>query len=181
MSQDELKLLFTSVFGTVTAGKRLIMRTSTQIREEIEERFGFFPPFFVPALDTPEVLENLWQQTLSAYVLNPLPALFKEQLFAYLSRYCSVPYCVVCHSCALRPLGMSAREVLELIASPVRITMHALEADWQTLKALLGESKLSADDCGVLNPAVIPSLWSCCVFMFLRPAQANPLLSLWSE
>lgn len=146
------------------------MRTSTQIREEIEERFGFFPPFFVPALDTPEVLENLWQQTLSAYVLNPLPVLFKEQLFAYLSRYCSVPYCVVCHSCALRPLGMSAREVLELIASPVPITMHDLEADWQTLKTLLGEE--SADAGVVLNPTVIPSLWRCSVFMFLRPAQA---------
>jgi hypothetical protein len=59
----------------------------------------------------------------------------KEQLSAYLSRYCSVLYCVVCHSCALRPLGMSAREVLELIASPVPITMHDLEADWQTLKS----------------------------------------------
>src|SRR3972149_10911782 len=76
-------------------------RTSEQIKAGIEERFGFFPLFFSPALETPEVLENLWQQTLSAYVNNPLPALIRKKLFARLSRYCIVPYCIVCHSCAL--------------------------------------------------------------------------------
>ncbi len=94
------------------------MRTSDEIKAEIEGKFGFFPPFFEPALDTPQVLENLWQQTLSAYVNNPLPSLFKEKLFAYLSRYCSVPYCIVCHSCALRPLGMTAKELLKLLETP---------------------------------------------------------------
>src|SRR3990170_6153344 len=47
-------------------------RTSEQIKAGIEERFGFFPLFFSPALETQEALENLWQQTLSAYVNNPL-------------------------------------------------------------------------------------------------------------
>ena len=82
-----------------------LARASKQIKAKIEGKFGYFPPFFAPALETPEILENLWQQTLSAYVNNPLPALFKEKLFAYLSRYCAVPYCIICHSCALRPLG----------------------------------------------------------------------------
>ena len=94
------------------------MRTSEQIKAEITENFGFVPPFFSPAEQAPEVLENLWQQTLAAYVNNPLPALFKEKLSAYLSRYCAIPYCMVCHSCTLRPLGMKAREVLELLESP---------------------------------------------------------------
>ncbi|HEX8439482.1 ATP-binding protein [Archangium sp.] len=91
------------------------MRTARDIREEIEARFGFFPPFFVPAEDNPRVLENLWHQTLFAYVDNPLPALFREKLFAYVSRYCMVPYCIVCHSCALRPMGMKASQVLDLL------------------------------------------------------------------
>ena len=94
------------------------MRTSEQIKAEITEKFGFVPPFFGPAEQTPQVLENLWQQTLSAYVNNPLSALFKEKLSAYLSRYCAVPYCMICHSCTLRPLGMMAREVLELLELP---------------------------------------------------------------
>jgi hypothetical protein len=96
-------------------------RSADAIVAEIRARFGFVPPFFEPALQTPAVLENLWQQTLSAYVENPLPALFKEKLFAYLSRYCAVPYCIVCHSCALRPLGLPAGEVLRLLEAPPRV------------------------------------------------------------
>ena len=37
------------------------MRTSEEIRAEIETCLGFFPPFFAPALETPPVLDNLWQ------------------------------------------------------------------------------------------------------------------------
>ena len=95
------------------------MSKTEQIRDEIESRFGFFPPFFAPALDSPQVLNNLWQQTLSAYIDNPLSPLFKEKLNALLSRYCAVPYCMVCHSSALRPLGMAAGEVLALLELPV--------------------------------------------------------------
>ena len=94
------------------------MRTGEQIRAEIEARFGFFPPFFAPALGSPQVLENLWRQTDSAYLNNPLSPLFKEKLNALLSRFCDVPYCLVCHSCALRPLGVSPGAVLALLESP---------------------------------------------------------------
>lgn len=76
------------------------------------------PPFFAPALETPAVLSSLWRHTVSAYLDNPLPAAFKEAVFAVCSRHCLVPYCIVCHSCALRPLGLSAREVLELLEAP---------------------------------------------------------------
>ena len=62
------------------------MRTSEQIKTEIAQKFGFFPIFFEPAQQNPQVLENLWQQTLWSYVNNPLPHLFKEKLAAYLSR-----------------------------------------------------------------------------------------------
>jgi two-component system, cell cycle sensor histidine kinase and response regulator CckA len=106
-------------------GKPRLARASKKIKKikaEIEERFGFFPPFFTPALETPEILENLWRQTLSAYIYSPLPVLFKERLFAYLSRYCAIPYCIICHSCALRPLGMTAAEVLALLTNPAPAT-----------------------------------------------------------
>lgn len=96
----------------------MTVRTAEQIRAEIEARFGFFPPFFAPALDSPQVLENLWRQTVSAYLDNPLAPLFKEKLNALLSRFCDVPYCLVCHSCALRPLGVSPGDVLALLESP---------------------------------------------------------------
>ncbi|MBD1861587.1 MULTISPECIES: PAS domain S-box protein [Trichocoleus] len=132
------------------------MRTSEQIQAEIEERLGFFPPFFAAAHSTPEILETLWQHTLSAYLNNPLPTLIKEKLSAYLSRYCAVPYCLICHSCSLQPLGMSALNILQLLESPppteARIQFHisVLEAQpatlttWPDSGSLLEESIFSS-------------------------------------
>ncbi len=90
-------------------------RTSARLKAEIEERVGFFPPFFDPALGIPEVLDNLWQQTLSAYLHNPLPAAFKDKLFARLARSSALPYAIVTHSCVLRPLSMRPEEILQLL------------------------------------------------------------------
>ncbi|MBI2899709.1 MAG: PAS domain S-box protein [Planctomycetes bacterium] len=97
-----------------------------QIRGEIERRFGFFPPFFAPALDAPRVLENLWRQTREAYLDNPLPSAFKERLFAYLSRFCKVPYFIVCHSCALSASGTKGAEIHAMLAEPVPPTERIL-------------------------------------------------------
>ena len=122
-----------------------------EIKKRIERRLGFLPPFFATAFDTPEVLENFWQQTLSAYLDNPLPALFKEKLFACLSRFCSVPYCIVCHSCALRPLGMTGRQVMDLLETPPPLTeadaawaMTSLSAISSPLQEWLPHSPIEA-------------------------------------
>ncbi len=79
------------------------------------------------------VLRSLWQQTLTAYVQNPLPALFKEKLAALLARYCTVPYCLMCHSASLRPLGLSAQEVLELLQAPP-LSLEQLREELASLK-----------------------------------------------
>jgi len=92
---------------------------SQEIQAEIQATLGFIPPFFLPAIAHPLILENLWQQTRIAYLDNPLPALFKEKLSAYLSRFCAVPYCMICHSCSLYKLGMEAAAVLQLLESPL--------------------------------------------------------------
>jgi PAS domain S-box-containing protein len=141
------------------------VRTSQQIRAEIEERFGFFPPFFEPAVGTPDVLEHLWRQTLTAYVENPLPALFKEKLFARLSRYCAAPYCLICHSCFLRPLGMTAGEILTLIIRPgvpsesdmaeelaLLAAMPAPLTGWPEPHSMLEAALLRCAECVFLNP-----------------------------
>ncbi len=91
------------------------MITQEAVRADIVAKLGFFPPFFEPALATPVILEELWRQTQVAYLNNPLPIIFKEKLAALLGRYCSVPYCLICHSASLRPLGLSATEVLALL------------------------------------------------------------------
>ena len=110
-------------------------RTSEQIKAEIERLFGFFPNFFQPVLDQPETLESLWQQALAGYVNNPLPAVFKEKLFARLSRYCATPYCLVTHSCLMRSLGQSAGEIARVLESPTPATDAEIERPLQALAA----------------------------------------------
>ena len=92
------------------AGPRLI--------EEITRRLGFFPPLFEPAARVPALLRATWSEMKAAYLDAPFPALFKERLFAYLSRFCSTSYLLVAQACALRPLGMSGREILRLLEEP---------------------------------------------------------------
>jgi PAS domain S-box-containing protein len=149
--------------------KSRLARASKKIKAEIEVRFGFFSPFFTPALETPEILENLWRQTLSAYVNNPLPALFKEKLFAYLSRYCAVPYCIICHSCALRPLGMTAAEVLALLTEPAPAT----EIEIGKHRDLLAAQFSPLEEWPAPGSALDESLMACSIFSFLNPAQAE--------
>lgn len=143
-------------------------RTAAEILTEIRERFGFVPPFFEPAVNTPTVLENLWQQTLSAYVTNPLPAIFKEKLFAYLSRYCAVPYCLVCHSCALRPLGMTATQVLALLDSPPPTEIE-IPAQLTVLAAEPGPLAIWPEPGSAVEKALIDGS----IFVFLRPEQSD--------
>jgi sigma-B regulation protein RsbU (phosphoserine phosphatase) len=88
---------------------------SRAILAKIEARLGFVPPFFEPAVEHVEVLTSLWAQTEHAYLDNPLPTLFKEKLAALLGRYCEVPYCLVCHTCSLRPLGLGGAAILDLL------------------------------------------------------------------
>jgi diguanylate cyclase (GGDEF)-like protein/PAS domain S-box-containing protein len=144
------------------------MRTSEQITAEIEEKLGFIPPFFGSAQQNPEILENLWQQTLSAYLNNPLSALFKEKLLAYLSRYCAVPYCMICHSCSLRPLGVKAREVLELLESPLP-TETDIDEHLSVLALTLGMLTVLPE----LNSAFEESLLYCSIFIVLQGDEAE--------
>jgi hypothetical protein len=144
-------------------------RAPDAILAEVERRFGFVPPFFTPAVETPAVLDNLWQQTISAYVENPLPALFKERLFAYLARYCAVPYCIVCHSCALRPLGMSAADVLALLEAPAPEPAE-VTAQLAVLGAERGPLTAWPAPASRLDTALTRSA----VLMFLRPEDAAP-------
>ena len=55
------------------------------------------PNFFCTATAAPGLIDELWAFAKSAYLDSPLPSLFKERLFVYLSRFCAVRYCIVRH------------------------------------------------------------------------------------
>ena len=81
---------------------------STPFQREVMSRFGLLPNFFSSAPDAPEMVEKLWEFAKSAYIENPIPSLFKERLFVYLSRFCEVRYCITRHCAFLVGYGHAA-------------------------------------------------------------------------
>jgi hypothetical protein len=61
--------------------------SATEVERRVGERFGVLPNFFRLAPETPEIAEKLWGFAQVAYLDNPLPSVFKERLFVYLSRF----------------------------------------------------------------------------------------------
>lgn len=166
-SQTRLTRLQQYVAKVTDKGQRLYsMRTSEQILAEIEAYFGYVPPLFVTAQATPQVLDNLWQQTLSAYINNPLPALFKEKLLAYLSRYCTVPYFIIRHSCAMLSLGINTKQVLQLLESPA-----PTQAEITANIKVIGTKINTLASLNEPNPSLEKVIFSCCVYIFLNPEQ----------
>ena len=84
----------------ITAGS-----SDRTLQDEVRDRFGVLPNFFRLAPETPEITANLWGFAKFAYLDNPLPSLFKERLFVYLSRFCDVRYCIARHVGFLVGLG----------------------------------------------------------------------------
>ena len=96
--------------------------------EEIRRQMGVCPSFFRLASPDPVIARGFFDLAKFAYLDNPLPSLFKETLFVYLSRFCSVRYCVTRHAAFLLGRGhiagdptcspLTPHEVLALLNEP---------------------------------------------------------------
>jgi len=86
--------------------------TASELQRRVRERFGVLPNFFRLSPETPEITEKLWGFAQAAYLDNPLPSVFKERLFVYLSRFCAVRYCIARHTGFLIGLGRPAGDVV---------------------------------------------------------------------
>src|SRR6202051_3137100 len=84
------------------------LRNQTSFPEQVAKRFRLVPNFFVSAPDAPEIVERLWTFAAAAYLDNPIPTLFKERLFVFLSRFCPIRYCIVRHCGFLVGYGHSS-------------------------------------------------------------------------
>src|SRR4029453_15795231 len=82
--------------------------TMNSLQAAVEDRFGVLPNFFCLGGDAPEITANLWGFAQFGYLDNPIPSLFKERLFVYLSRFCDVRYCIARHVGFLVGLGHPA-------------------------------------------------------------------------
>ena len=103
--------------------------TTGSLQAEVEDRFGVLPNFFCLGGDAPEITKNLWGFAQFGYLDNPLPSLFKERLFVYLSRFCIVRYCIARHVGFLVGLGRPAGDrssLPETVEQAVRLIRRPL-------------------------------------------------------
>jgi len=99
------------------------------LQQEVTDRFGVLPNFFCLASESPEITANLWGFAKFGYLDNPLPSLFKERLFVYLSRFCDVRYCIARHVGFLVGLGRPSGDQAcppETIEQAVRLIRRPL-------------------------------------------------------
>ncbi|MDQ8184773.1 PAS domain S-box protein [Pelagicoccus sp. SDUM812002] len=104
-------------------------KTKKAYQTEAERRLGAVPHFFNLAPEKTGISENLWAAAKFGYFDNPLPSLFKERLFVYLSRFCEVRYCIARHVGFLIGMGNpsgdtdctaeTVEHVIDLIRSPL--------------------------------------------------------------
>jgi signal transduction histidine kinase/ActR/RegA family two-component response regulator len=152
------------------------------LQAEVRERFGVLPNFFCLGGDAPEITANLWGFARFAYLDNPLPSLFKERLFVYLSRFCEVRYCIARHVGFLVGLGRPAGDHTcppETVQQVVRLIRRALPRQDGLEGHLLlleeADSPLSSlpDSDTPLEEAIV----SCSTHVFLQTPQAPRCLA----
>jgi hypothetical protein len=104
----------------------------TKFQREVATRFGLVPNFFSSAPDAPEIIERLWAFAKAGLLDNPIPALFKERLFVYLSRFCEVRYCIARNCAFLVGRGHSSGDPLsppKALNRPIKLLKTPLPWD----------------------------------------------------
>lgn len=149
-----------------------------RLAQEIKDRFGVLPNFFGVTHEAPEITANRWAFAKFGYLDNPLPSLFKERLFVYLSRFCEVRYCIARHVGFLlgrgRPAGdgqcppQTVEQALRLMRTPFprgdEIEHH--------LSLLERSHSSSLDELLSCDSPQEDAVISCASHMFLQSAHA---------
>ena len=149
----------------------------TPLETEIAKRFGILPNFFRLTAADPKMSANLWGFAQCAYLDNPLPSLFKERLFVYLSRFCEVRYCIARHVGFLVGLGFPAGDSSSL-PQTVESVLPLLRRPLLHGDALLPLFAACAEFDSPLSSFPAPdslgeqALFSCATHVFLQTADA---------
>jgi PAS domain S-box-containing protein len=118
--------------------------------------------------------ERLWSQARDAYLENEIPPLQKEELFAYLSRFCEVPYCMLRHTAILQGLGYRADRHGVTLGEPAQV-LGLLRRPVPGPDELESHLKLLSEHSGTLrdwpedsSSPLGAALFACAVHVFLR-------------
>jgi signal transduction histidine kinase len=146
---------------------------------DVAGRFGILPNFFRSAQAAPELLEQLWGFAKAGYLDNPMPSVFKERLFVWLSRFCPMRYCIVRHVGFLLGEGhgraagdesarpQSLDEVITLLRRPppwkrdMTLVYASLEAPGPNGRWPAAGSQLEDE------------IFACAAIMFVEPARSD--------
>jgi two-component sensor histidine kinase len=143
---------------------------------EVAARFGLVPNFFRSAPDAPYVIRELWAFAKSAYLDTPMPTLFKERLFVYLSRFCEVRYCVTRHCGFLLGLGRAAGDLnahATTIDQVIRLLRRPLPTEECTSAALTRLEAVTAPiDWPSPETSYDDDILTSATVLFLQPARA---------
>jgi hypothetical protein len=148
--------------------------------EQVAKRFRLVPNFFVSTPDAPEIIERLWGFAAAAYLDNPIPTLFKERLFVFLSRFCPIRYCIVRHCGFLLGYGHSAGDpaakvqTIEQVLKLLRATppwRRDLEPIYNSLEGLNEPVDWPTPDTEIED-----QLFAVCAVIFVDPVKAGRAL-----
>ncbi|HEY7895367.1 MAG TPA: HAMP domain-containing sensor histidine kinase [Gemmatimonadaceae bacterium] len=151
-------------------------------RNRISGRFGLVPSFFMMARDEPPIVDAMFGMVEFTYFDSPLPTLFKERLFTYVSRFCAVPYCMARHCAFLVGCGnvaghpdvegISVDEAVALLERPFPDAERRDEILAQ-LRAVEGE----LDQWPNPTSALADTILCAAAVVFVLPQEHEPLLA----
>ena len=154
--------------------------STTAFEAEVAGRFGILPNFFRSARAAPELLEQLWGFAKAGYLDNPMPAVFKERLFVWLSRFCPMRYCIVRHVGFLlgdkhgraagddRAQPQTLDEVTALLRRP-----SPWNRDMALVYARLDAWPTSLDSWPSPGSDMEDAIFACAAIMFVEPARSD--------
>ena len=147
----------------------------------VNDRFGVLPNFFRLSPETPEITEKLWGFAQAAYLDNPLPSIFKERLFVFLSRFCAVRYCIARHTGFLVGLGRPAGDKdarAENVADVVKLLRRPFPRGSELQSCLSFCSKCPAPllEMPAADTQIEDGLFSLAGHVFLQTADAQACL-----
>jgi signal transduction histidine kinase len=155
-------------------------RSGSAFEADVARRFGILPNFFKSAQAAPELLEQLWGFAKAGYLDNPMPAVFKERLFVWLSRFCPMRYCIVRHVGFLlgaqhgRAAGDASAgaqtidEVIALLRRP-----SPWRRDMAVVYATLQAAPVQIDVWPASGSAVEDAIFACAAVLFVEPARSE--------
>ncbi|MDF1756517.1 MAG: ATP-binding protein [Verrucomicrobiales bacterium] len=149
---------------------------------DVENHFGLIPNFFRLAPESPEITGNLWGFAKAGYINNPLPSLFKERLFVYMSRFCKVRYCIARHVGFLTGLGNpsgDSNSSIESIDQAVELIAHPLARGEEMQQHIerLTASTSTLDEIPEPYSRMEEAFFACATHVFLQTGQAPDCLA----